>query len=365
MKKIIHIINGLNLGGAETALYRLLQNMHGQHVFYIIVLSKPGYYSEPINKLDIPIHYLYIGQTNLVITCYRLIALIQKINPDIVQTWLYHSDFIGGLCAKLCGVKKIIWSIRCEGVNLKRATNWVKRGCAFLSWMIPSFIINNSQSARQHHIQNGYHAKKMRVIYNGFDTQLFAPTNLTYAISPTLPDNALLLGTLARFHEDKGYLNLIKVIDTICARHANAYFVLCGQDCHVYNVKLTGMLETLIYRDRVLLVGKTDNAVIYLNQLDIFILPSNTESFPNCLAEAMACGVACIATDVGETRNLLSDTGIIVPPNNPDQLASACLSMLAKSQEERKQSGLAARDRIKEYYSLAAHIDQMQSLYDL
>lgn len=365
MKKIIHIINGLNLGGAETALYRLLQNMHGQHAFYIIVLSKPGYYSEPISKLDIPIHYLYIGQTNLVITCYRLIALIQKINPDIVQTWLYHSDLIGGICAKFCGIKKIIWSIRCEGINLKRSTNWVKRGCAFLSWIVPSFIINNSQSARQHHVKTGYRAKKMRVIYNGFDTQLFAPNKVARSISPTLSPNALLIGTLARFHEDKGYFNLIQAIDTICAQHANVYFVFCGEDCHIYNVKLTAMLETLTYRDRVLLVGKTDNAAIYLNQLDVFILPSKTESFPNCLAEAMACGLACIATDVGETRNLLSQAGLIVPPNNPDHLAAACLTMLAKSQEERNLCGLAARDRIKEYYSLAMHINQMQALYDL
>ncbi|MCX7119908.1 MAG: hypothetical protein NTZ86_08640, partial [Legionellales bacterium] len=107
MKKILHIVNELNVGGSETVLYRQLLALQDQaYTFYVIVLSKPGYYSEPIKNLGIPIYYLAINKTNILKALYQLITLIKKIEPDIVQTWLYHSDFLGGLCAKFCGVKK-------------------------------------------------------------------------------------------------------------------------------------------------------------------------------------------------------------------------------------------------------------------
>ena len=365
MKKILHIVNELNVGGSETALYRQLLALQDQaYAFYVIVLTKPGYYSEPIKNFGIPIYYLSINKAKILKALYQLITLIKNIEPDIVQTWLYHSDFLGGLCAKFCGVKKIIWGIRCEGVQLKSTTKWVKRGCALLSWIVPHFIITNSQAALRQHNRTGYQSRKMQIIYNGFDTQLFAPTHSTQTLVPSLPTNAILIGTLARFHRDKDYPNLIQAIDTVCALHDNVYFLFCGQDCDDNNLQLNSMLTTLTYRNRVILLGKTAHAASYLNQLNIFILSSQTESFPNCLGEAMACGLACIATDVGEASTLLGDAGLIVPPNDPTQLATACLTMLNKSEQERTQNGVAARQRIEKHYSIAQHKQQIQALYE-
>ena len=364
--KILHVINGLDLGGAETALYRLVQAMQGRsYSFAVIVLSQPGYYSEKIKSLGIPIYYLEIKQGKRLKAFFRLIRCIRNVQPDIVQTWLYHSDFMGGICAKLCGVKKIVWSVRCEGLHLKLTTKWVQRVCAILSWIIPNCIVTNSQAALQNHIRMGYCAKKMRVIYNGFDTHLFVPTDIKKNL-PThfsLPHDSLLIGTLARFHADKNYLGLMQIIDPICSQYKQAYFIFCGQGCDEDNVQLKTGLAKLFHQDRVILIGATNQAEKYLNQLDIFILASRTESFPNSLAEAMACGLACIATDVGEARHLLGDAGFIVQANDPKQLAAACLSMLAKTQEERKQYGLAARRKIEESYSLTCHVAQMQEIY--
>lgn len=366
MKKILHIVNELNIGGSETALYRQLLALTNQgYDFSVIVLTKPGYYSEPIKNLGIPIYYLSINKSNLLKTVYHLIVLIKKIKPTIVQTWLYHSDFLGGICAKLCGVKKIIWGVRCEGIQLKPTTRYVKRVCALLSWLVPDAIITNSQAALRQHVRTGYQSKKMHIIYNGFDTELFSPAHaLRMTCAPELPTNALLIGTLARFHQDKDYPSLIQAVDLVCAQYDNAYFLFCGQGCDAQNAQLNAMLEQVTYRDRIILMGKTDNAANYLNQLHIFILSSQTESFPNCLGEAMACGLACIATDVGEARALLSETGLIVPRNDPTQLASACLAMLKKSPQERVQIGMAARQRIEHHYGIARHQQQIQALYE-
>src|SRR3990167_6133569 len=102
MQKITHIINGLDLGGTETTLYRLLCSMPASEFqFVVIVLNEPGHYSAAIEALGIPIHYLSIKKTNSIKACYQLIRLIKRIKPDVVQTWLYHADLIGGVCAKL------------------------------------------------------------------------------------------------------------------------------------------------------------------------------------------------------------------------------------------------------------------------
>src|SRR3990167_10908688 len=113
MKKIVHVINELALGGTETALYRLLQSLHQDYQFHVIALRGEGYYSKPIEALGIPVTHLRMRALP-VAGLYQLFRTIKQLQPDIVQTWLYHADFIGGLCAKGCGVKRIIWNIRCE-----------------------------------------------------------------------------------------------------------------------------------------------------------------------------------------------------------------------------------------------------------
>ncbi|MDP3706325.1 MAG: glycosyltransferase [Legionellaceae bacterium] len=359
-KKIIHIINGLELGGSETALYRSLCAMRdSKYIFHVIVLNTPGYYSPRIENLDIPVHHLAIQNTNLIAVCYRLLCLMKQIKPDIVQTWLYHADLIGGVGAKLCGVKHIIWGIRCEGVNLKRSTRWIKKTCALLSWIIPDVILTNSKIAAKNHIKAGYNSKKIAIIYNGFDSVTFRRNPLHRKED----GSKIVIGTLARFHPDKNYPNLIQAIQMICSQCDHVYFVLCGQGCHPDNSELNALLTPLIDQDRIILINGVENTASYLNSLDLFVLPSKTEGFPNSLAEAMLCELPCVATDVGEVRDMLGDTGLVVPNNDPNSLAAACLSMLSKSPDERQQLGALARQRIEQHYSTMNNTNQVETLY--
>ena len=353
-KKILHIIKGLDVGGSETALYRLLCGLdQSTHAFFVIVLNGPGHYSSLIEQLGIPLHHLKMNKTNLIPAFYHLNLLIRNIRPDIVQTWLYHSDLIGGLSAKLWGVKKIIWGIRCEGLNLKKTTRWIKKINAVLSWVIPNIILTNSKAAAQHHIKAGYNPQKIHILYNGFDTIKFSndkkKSKQLIMQTQNLPTNALLLGTLA--------------IDTVCKEHNHAYFVLCGQGCHIDNLELSAMINKLIYKDRIILINGVEDTALYLNTLDIFILSSQTEAFPNSLAEAMLCERPCIATDVGEVRNIISDTGLIIPKKDPIQLATACMEMIRKPKIDRQALGILARNRINKHYSMGTHQTDIMALY--
>ncbi len=367
--RVVHIISGVELGGTETTLYRLLCTLsRADYEFFVVVLGETGHYSAKIAHLGIPIHYLAIKKINFIKKFCQLIGLIREIKPDVVQTWLYHADLLGGVSAKLCGVNKIIWGIRCEGKSLKRTTQWVKMLCAFLSWMIPDVILTNSKKSAQNHRRVGYNAQKFAIIPNGFDPSQFYPRNSQIRRqkigNTVLPQDALVFGTLARFHQDKDYPTLIRAIDQVCAVHANVYFVFCGQGCHESNVDLSAKLSILSYQDRVILINGTDDSTAYLNRLDVFILASRTESFPNSLAEAMLCGLPCIATDVGEVRDILGDTGLLVPSEEPQELALACLVMRDKSPQERMHLGALARNRIEQQYSLEKNYLKISLLYE-
>lgn len=367
-KKIIHIIHGLGQGGAERTLFNLLKTMPDSHYeFGVIVFGNPSFYSSHIEALGIPIYYLNVRKINLIKATYRLTKLLRKTRPDIVQTWLYYSDLLGGISAKLCRVKRVIWGIRCEGINLKKSTTVLKKCCATLSWIIPHSIVSNSSVAAQKHIQSGYSAKKMHVIHNGYDPEQYAPQKnrdfLKQLTNKTIPEDALIIGTLARYHHDKDYLTLIRAIDAICELHPKAYFVFCGQGCNETNEHLNKHLSSLRYKENVLLINGTDKVPTYLNTLDIFVLSSKTESFPNSLAEAMLCGLPCIATDVGEVREMVGNAGIIIPSQNSQELITACLTLITQSKEQRTQLEHLARNRIKQSYSIENNIKKFDTIY--
>ena len=361
MKKIIHVINSLALGGSETALFRLLRASRDNYQIYVIVLGNEGYFSQKIAEINIPIYYLDIKKSP--IKAYlKLISHIKQIKPNVVQTWLYHSDLIGGMAAKFCGVKKIIWGVRCEGVELKRNTRIIKSICARLSKSIPNSIVINSVQSIQNHIQAGYKAEKINLIHNGFDSKEFFPEKVE--LLQKLPENTITIGTLARFHDDKDYFNLIQAIKLIEDANPHVYFIFCGNGCHNKNKKLNQMLEILSHPERVILIDGTDDPALYLNSLDIFIQSSKTEGFSNSLAEAMLCGLPCIATDVGETRNICGAACLTTKSQDHQQLALAFLTMLNKTDQEREEIGLLARQRITKNYSIEQYHQKIQAIYE-
>lgn len=367
-KKIMHVINDLSLGGTETALFRLLSTSpHSEYAFSLVVLSEPSIYSAKILKLGIPVHHLALKKANFMQGFWQLLLFIKQFKPDIIHTWLYHADLLGGCAAKLCGVNKIIWSIRCEGVGLKKTTQGVKILCALLSWIVPDFITSNSQAALEKHQRAGYNGKKLKLLYNGFDDGQFIANRLGLPVrsigNNAFPPEALLFGTLARYHADKDYPTLIQAIDPICKIYPNAYFLFCGPGCHEENSELMAYISQLVHRNKVILLNNIEETCSYLNLLDIFILSSRTESFPNSLAEAMLCELPCIATDVGEVAEMLGDTGFLVASQDSKKLAAACLAMLSKPLSERQQLGKHARARIIRRYSLRNQHQQLAQLY--
>lgn len=363
--KIAHIITSLNAGGAENALQRLI-SMDKKNDHLIISLLGEGFYETKLTNQGVKIISLKMKKSQLSITSLiKLIKVLKKENPAIIQSWMYHSDLIGGIAAFFSG-KKIIWGIR--GPLYKKFTSnrtlIVAKLCAFLSHLLPSFIVANSVHARDSHILFGYSKKKMHVIHNGFDTR---PISKSIAISTISHDSKhpMVIGTVGRYDPHKDHLNLINALNLFNKNNKNfiAYFI--GEGLDKSNDYLINLIKDLGLESKIKLIGLSNDVQQYYSMMDIFILSSEAESFPNVIGEAMIAGVPCISTDVGDAKMMIGENGWIVPIKSPIQLSNAISKAYNEFQDhknwsKRKQN---ANEIIKLNFSIDLMINKFNKLW--
>ena len=217
--KILHIINSLKKGGAETNLYKLLKYDDQKIIkkeIYVISLASDSFFTKKIKNLGHTVYSLDIENKYLFfLKIYKIYTLIKKINPDIVQTWMYHSCLIGGILAKFAKCKKIIWSIRHSSYKYfktKFSTIIVIKICSFLSKSIPKKIIYCSKKSMDFHIRIGYKKNKALLIYNGYDKNYFFLKSKNIKINKL---NKITFGIIGRNNPQKDHQNLINSLQLI------------------------------------------------------------------------------------------------------------------------------------------------------
>lgn len=374
--KILHVISSLNTGGAELMLKRLILEHHSnpryQHV--IVCIKDKGTLGDTFKQYNIRMITLNATHVSEVITIsYKLFCIFRREKPEIIQTWMYHADLLGGIVGRLCGIKKIIWGIRNTDLypnqGVSRFTWYIMKLCAFLSKYIPEKIICVSDSARIRHIKYGYTSSQMEIIHNGFNVDDF---DLSNANTPNLrdeldiPEDAFIIGSIGRFNPYKDHINFIRSAQYLLKEHPtqNLFFVLVGRDISFDNLTLKNEIESSKYPSRFRLLGERSDIPNVLQMMDIFCLHSLSEGFPNVLGEAMSASIPCVTTDVGDARLLLGDTGILVTPKSPTHLAKGILTLIEKTPEERAALGRAAQQRIRNHWSLARICGCYESLYE-
>jgi glycosyltransferase involved in cell wall biosynthesis len=368
--RVTHVITGLRTGGAEFVLYRLLSAIdREQFSCRVISLGREEPLGKLIDGLKIPVNYLGMNP-GLPDPCalVRLSSWLRRDPPHVVQTWLYHADLLGGLAARLNRIP-VVWGIHNSALSpgsIKKSTLWVVRMSMLLSHSIPDRIISCSQQARDVHVALGYDAKKFSVIPNGFDLNQFHPdpsARLSLCRDLGLDNSALLVGLVARFDPLKDHNNFIEAASLLHDRQPLAQFILCGDGITWDNDALTGRIDLAGLRPVFHLLGRRQDIPTIMPGLDVLVSSSFGEAFPNVLGEAMACGVPCVATDVGDSRFMIADTGRIVPPREPQILAEAVSELLDLPQAERMALGQKARQRVQELFSLPSMVQSYQDLY--
>ena len=324
MKKIFHIITGIGAGGAERVLYNILTNeKYNDH--YIVSLKKKNFIKTPYDFSDFKILYLDLNFFNFINKFIYLIYYIKKINPGVVQTWMYHADFFGGLAAKIAGIKNIFWNIRNSNLDKKSkfSTKLILKINALLSGFIPNKIISCSRSAIKIHINEGY-KENFFFIANGIKK------NNSYYYSNNLKlnffnnKNSFIITYAGRWHHQKDFETLFKSLKILKYRY-KVYrwkLLIAGSNLDKINNDFYKLIKINSLQNEVKLIGqlKDINKLYAISDLNV-LSSSHGEAFPNVILEAMSQGVPCVATHVGESKNIISNYGWCVEIKNPEKFA--------------------------------------------
>lgn len=367
--RILHVITGLNLGGAEVMLARLLRaSAHEGATREVISLTSLGVIADRLRPLGVPVHAVGMGRLPDPAALARLAALARRFRPDVVQTWMYHADLLGGLAARLGTDARVVWGIHnnaLDPADTRRTTRWTARLCARLSRRVPDRIVCVSRAARDLHVALGYAAERCLVVPNGFDLDEFRPDAARRREARAeldLDEGAVAFGLVARVHPQKDHATFLRAAALLAAREPAARFVLCGAgtapgDALARAVGAAGLTG------RFRLLGAREDVPRLLCALDVACLSSTSEAFPLSLGEAMATGVPCVATDVGDCALLVGDAGRVVPARDPAALAAAWEELVRLGRDGRARLGAAARARIAARFGIGRAAEAYARLY--
>lgn len=371
--RVAHVITGLGQGGAEAVLFRLATYPDTPTRHVVISLTDDGVYGTRLRSAGIAVHTLGMARGRMTLgALLRLRALLRAEAPDVVQTWMYHADLIGGLAARLAGIRAVAWGIRNSGNHLdssSRSARLVLGLCARLSGWLPRAIVCAAQDAARRHQALGYRADAMVVIPNGYDLSRYAPLAESGARMRALwgvPPQAPLIGCVARWDPLKDHANLLEALAVLLrqGQHPSLRCVLVGRGMTPGNAELLTLIASLGLQGRILLAGPSDDVPAVMNSLDVHVLSSCAEGFPNVVAEAMACATPCVVTDVGDAAHIVGDTGVVVPPQQPAALAAGIEQALREVAERGRASvGEPARQRVLAMFDLGRMVQAYETVW--
>lgn len=370
--KLVFIITGLSTGGAEMMLFKVLKFLDRQRFEpYVISLTSEGELAPQISELGISVHCLQTKSGLTVVRAFfRLIRLVKSIQPDIVHTWMYHADLMGGLAAKFAGVKAIAWCIRNSNLEpklTKLSTRMIVRLCALLSHWVPALILSCSEQARLIHVRCGYRAEKMLVVPNGFDLIKYKPdgaAKISVCDELGLAHDCLLIGNIGRFDPQKNHAGFFSVIEFLHQKMPQLHFLCVGKDIDSVNPVLAMAAKDADVVENCHFLGLRNDIPRIMAALDVLVSSASYgEAFPNVLGEAMACGVPCAVTEVGDSAYIVADTGRSVAVGDMRGLAVAVHELLTLSTEEIRVLGEKARARVAEHFEIRHIVREYENFY--
>jgi glycosyltransferase involved in cell wall biosynthesis len=282
---------------------------------------------------------------------------------------MYHGNLAATVAARLARSKApVLWNVRHSLEDLqneKRLTAAIINYSARLSGNTKQVIYNSSSSMKQHQAV-GYSTDNALVIPNGFDMEKFMPSeSLRAEVRSKLGvgEDLLLVGLIARYHPIKAHSDFLRAAADCARILPETRFLMVGEGVETSNRDFIDMVTATGLSEKFILLGKRGDVDRLLPALDLLALSSRSEGFPNVLGEAMACGVPCVSTNVGDCAWIVGDTGRVVPPGSPDLLGLAMADSLQRPRQVRAACGSAARERVKQLFSLESVVRSYEELY--
>jgi glycosyltransferase involved in cell wall biosynthesis len=368
--RILHVLPQTNIGGAERQVQSLCTRLAARgHPQQVVSLGPLGPVGRAIAAAGVPVTSLEMRP--LLRSLPRLGGLprqIRRFRPDVVHSWMYHANMAAALATAVAGHPPLCWSLVCAEMDFARyrwTTSAVVRAGARLSrW--PSAVVTNAHAAWRTHQGLGYRPRRWTLIPNGFDTDLFAPApgrGLEVRRSFGRPDDCELIAMVARVDPMKDHATFLAALARLVAQRPRLHALVVGSGVDASNSALVGAIRRLQLGDRTVLTGPRDDVPWLMPGLDVLCLASLGEGFPNVLGEAMASGVPCVASDVGDCAPVLGDLGHTVPVRDAAAMAAAVAALLDEPPAARAARRVACRRRVLEAYGLSRMADRYEALY--
>ena len=337
MKKIVHIISGLQVGGAERSLFNICNSsLNDSFKQYVICLGNRGYYSQKIEEIGLEIYHINFSSWHFFKSLIKFITVLKKISPNIIQGWMNHGNFASILALLILNFKPIIyWNIRQSFYKNKNDLFYTKFLFLFniVFSRIPKKIIINSNISKIQLQNFGFHVDSFKFIPNGFDSNYWV-RDLSFRKLKRenlgIKNLDFVIGYVGRYHSMKNIILLLKAFEIISINLPNTKLVIIGQKENDFN-KFEKQIFDRIPKNQIILLNQMYDVNKYYSLFDLFILCSVSEGFPNVLGEAMSCELCCISTNVGEASALLQDVGLIIPVDDLDALVREIRNKIIKS----------------------------------
>ena len=348
--RVLHIINSLDRGGAESNLARLCAEGAACGVANtVLTLQRGGALRESVAQ-----HARVVAVTN-VFDMRRALSRRSSAAPDLVVGWMYA----GSVAASAVASRRlpVVWCLRhvpsdvaSESRTTRASLRCMRRWCGPASRRRPSLVVVNSPAGQAAHESLGLHAR-YQVIANGVDVDRFAPDaqrRRSARRALELGDDDVALLHVARAHPHKGHRFLLDAAMRVMHSAPTAKLVLVGAGVDSLEHPIFAVAANRVRR-----FGDRDDLETFYAAADALVSPSLTESFPTVVIEAMSCGVPCVVTDVGASAEIVGDSGVVIEPGSVDALECALARMVAATGAAREELGRAARRRVIEHYTLA------------
>jgi len=365
--RVLHVLNRLATGGTENVVLQLVGGLSAGTFEHRLAALRG--IDPTLDKLKVPGGALLLdgkADSGFEFMVLRLARVMRAYRPHIV-----HSRNWGAIeaipAARLAGVPVAIHSE--HGYELDMLGGLPKRRRIFrrAAYSMADAVFTVTRELRNYHAQQAWFSpKRIRVIYNGVDTQRFSPRpELRASLRKQfgLPENRFVVGTVGRMVAIKDHPTLLRAVEIVANKGFDVHALLVGSGPELErNQQIVKASPTLA--GRVTFIPSCDQVPDLLNAMDAFALTSISEGMSNTLLEAMATGLPVVATAVGGNPEVVVEdvSGWLFRPGDAETLSSR-LTLLASQQDLRQRCGDAARERVIERFSLAHMLDEYAQLY--
>ena len=355
--RILFLIRALNYAGAERQLVALARGLRELgHSVAVVVFYGRGPLENELREAGVEVLCLNkSGRWDVVAFLWRLIETVRQFQPDILHGYLCVSNILSVVLALMFPRVRVVCGVRASNMDLSKY-DWLHRVLYHIECHLSRFadlIIANSQSGGDYAVANGFPRDKMIVIPNGIDTELFRPDKergLRVRTGWGITENQKLIGIVARLDPMKDHATFLKAAALLAKEKEEVAFVSVGDGREEYKRLLVEMTDELGLTEQMFWIGARDDMPDVYNALDVVVSSSSFgEGFSNVIGEAMACGVPCVVTDVGDSAMIVSDLGEVILPKSPEALKVAIEKVLMKVAAEDYARELNRRPIVNRY----------------